>query len=96
MIADCIARAFRIVAVGAFGLVAAGSLVVQPAMADVQKVLFVCVKGKTKEICPQLRASLKAPEGWTIDKIAESKQRRVVWGPNGKTYELAPFTLTAL
>ncbi len=99
MIADCIARAFRIVTVivvGVFGLVAAGSLVVQPSMADVQKVLFVCVKGKTKEICPQLRASLKAPEGWTIDKIAASKQGRVVWVPNGKTYETAPYTLTAL
>jgi len=67
-----------------------------PAMADVQKVLFVCVHGRVKQICPQFRAGLRAPDGWVEDKIAESKQGRVVYVPKTKTYETAPVAITVL
>jgi hypothetical protein len=72
----------------------AGEFAVAPARADVQKVIFVCVHGRTKQICPQYRASFRAPEGWTEDKIAEAKQGRVIYVPKGKTYENAPAAIT--
>jgi hypothetical protein len=74
----------------------AADLKIEPALADVQKVLFVCVHGRVKQICPQFRASFRAPDGWTEDKIAESKQGRVIYVPKSKTYETALVAITAL
>ncbi|MDR3373919.1 MAG: hypothetical protein P4L98_09345 [Ancalomicrobiaceae bacterium] len=69
---------------------------VVPARAEVQKVLFVCLKGKAKEICPQFRASFKPPDGWVEDKIAGARQGRVVWVPKGRSFDNAPNVLSAL
>lgn len=64
------------------------------ARAEVRKVIFVCVHGRKKEICPQFRAGFEAPMGWGEDKIAEAKQGRVIFVPRGKTYENAPAAIT--
>lgn len=64
------------------------------AQAEVRKVIFVCLHGRKKEICPQFRAGFEAPSGWGEDKIAEAKQGRVIFVPRGKTYENAPAAIT--
>jgi hypothetical protein len=68
--------------------------VVPAAHAEIRKVIFVCVHGRKKEICPQFRASVEAPEGWVEDKIAEARQGRVIFVAKGKTYDTAPAALT--
>ena len=86
----------RWAAIAVLVLAGGAGFAASPAAADVQKVIFVCVHGKVKQICPQFRASLRAPDGWIEDKIAESKQGRVIYVPKGKTYETAPAAITAL
>lgn len=67
---------------------------VTTAHAEIRKVIFVCVHGRKKEICPQFRASVEAPDGWIEDKIAEARQGRVIFVPKGKTYDTAPAAVT--
>jgi hypothetical protein len=64
------------------------------ARAEVQKVLFVCAHGRQKQICPQLRASTRAPDGWVEDRTAESKQGHVIYVPKGKAFDTAPAAIT--
>ncbi|MDR3497503.1 MAG: hypothetical protein P4L82_23160 [Ancalomicrobiaceae bacterium] len=73
-----------------------GAMAQAPAQADVQSVLFVCLKGRAKAICPQFRASFKLPAGWVEDKIAGARQGRVVWVPKGRAFDNAPYVLSAL
>jgi len=76
--------------------VVGAAIATTPARAEIQKVLFVCAKGKQKQICPQLRASTRAPEGWIEDRAAESKQGHVIYVPKGKTFETAPAAITVI
>lgn len=87
-------KAVMLAAISAIAGLVETSEATSPARADVQKVLFVCVHGRTKQICPQLRASLRAPDGWVEDRTAEAKQGRVIYVPKGKTFDTAPQAIT--
>jgi hypothetical protein len=53
-----------------------------PARAEVDKIIHVC----DRQLCPEFRPRVKAPDGWARDEAASLKYGASMFVPNGKKF----------
>jgi hypothetical protein len=77
-----------------FGLAALALVVITPAKAEVQKIMFQCAE--RQQLCPFLRPSVTIPDGWLEDKAASQHFRAVILVPKGVRFDDADAVIYAV